>query len=188
CGSPLVAGDLVYTVTGNGVDEGHLKVPAPNAPSFVAVNRHTGKVVWTDNSPGKNIMHGQWSNPAYAVIAGVPQVIGPGGDGWLRAYEPKTGKLLWKFDCNPKGYPRYQLGGKGLRSDFLAAPVIYEGKVYIGTGQDPEHYEGVGHLWCIDPSKGGPGHEDISPELAVYPEQGPPYEARPNPHSGLVWV
>jgi outer membrane protein assembly factor BamB len=148
--SPLIVGDLVFAVTGNGVDEGHINLPAPKAPSFVAVDKHTGKLLWSDNSPGAKIMHGQWSNPAYTVVRGVPQVIFPGGDGWLRAFEPKTGKLLWKFDGNPKG-SRYVLGGKSTRSDFvLATPVVWENQLYIGMGQDPEHDEGIGHFWCID--------------------------------------
>jgi outer membrane protein assembly factor BamB len=166
--APLLVGELVFVVTANGVDEGHIKVPAPQAPSFVAVNKRTGRVVWADNSPGKNVMHGQWSNPSYAVTDGVEQVIFPGGDGWLRGFDPPTGKLLWKFDCNPKGYPKYELGGKGLRSDFIATPVVYQDRVYIGVGQDPEHYEGVGHLWCIDLRRAlarGAAHpeRDVSP-------------------------
>src|SRR5262249_53736116 len=146
----------------NGVDEGHINIPAPQAPSFIALDKRTGRLLWQDNSPGKDIMHGQWSNACYAEIGGVPQVIFPGGDGWLHAFEPETGQKLWKFDCNPKKAPRYTLGGKGERSDFIAAPVVYENRIYIGTGQDPEHYEGVGHLYCIDPA-GKTG--DISPEL-----------------------
>ena len=99
--SPLVVDDLVFIVTGNGVNtEG--EVPAPNAPSFIAVDKKTGKVVWKDNSPGKKIMDGQWSNPAAAKVNGQWQVIFPGGDGWLYSFEAKTGKLIWKFDCNPK--------------------------------------------------------------------------------------
>jgi outer membrane protein assembly factor BamB len=147
--SPMVIGDLVFVVTGNGVDDSHVKIPAPEAPSFIAVHKRTGKVVWQDNSPGKNIMHGQWSNPAYAKVNGQAMVIFPGGDGWLRAFAPATGKLLWKFDGNPKA-AKHALGGRGTRSDFVATPVVYDDKLYIGTGQDPEHYEGVGHLWCID--------------------------------------
>jgi outer membrane protein assembly factor BamB len=79
----------------------------------------------------------------------VPQVIFPAGDGWLRAFDPATGRLLWKFDGNPKG-AKYELGGRGDRGDFIAAPVVAGGRVYIGTGQDPEHVDGVGHLWCVD--------------------------------------
>jgi outer membrane protein assembly factor BamB len=33
--------------------------------------------------------------------------------------------------------------------------VIYDEKVYIANGQDPEHGEGVGHLYCIDATKRG---------------------------------
>src|SRR5262249_3179337 len=147
--APLILGDLVYVVTANGVDENHVSLPSPDAPSFLAVNKHTGKVVWQSNLPGKNIMHGQWSNPAYGEAGGAKQVIFPGGDGWLSGFDPPTGKLLWKFDCNPKG-AKYELGGRGEKSDFIGTPAVHEGRVYIGTGQDPEHLDGVGHLWCID--------------------------------------
>ena len=40
--------------------------------------------------------------------------------------------------------------------------MLFEGRVYVGVGEDPEHGEGVGHLWCIDPTKRG----DVSAELA----------------------
>ena len=179
--SPLVIEDLVFVITGNGVDEEHIKVPHPEAPSFIAVDRKSGKVVWKDNSPGKDIMHGQWSNPAYGVANGRGQVIFPGGDGWLRAFEPKTGKLIWKFDCNPKD-SKYELGGKGTKSDFIAAPVVVGNRCYIGTGQDPEHYEGVGHLWCIDITKTG----DVSPELVIDAKVDPP-RTKPNPNAAVVW-
>jgi outer membrane protein assembly factor BamB len=33
--------------------------------------------------------------------------------------------------------------------------VIWQDKVYIANGQDPEHGEGVGHLYAIDASKRG---------------------------------
>ena len=171
--SPLVVGDLVFVVTGNGVDEDHIETPSPQAPSFLAVNKQTGKVVWQDNSPtarlvalnlqgqprvaaiqamqnrGELLLHGQWSNPAYTEVGGQAQVIFPGGDGWLRAFEPRKGRLLWKFDGNPKA-ARWGPGGQGTRSDFIGTPVVHEGRLYIGVGQDPEHNPAVGHLWCID--------------------------------------
>src|SRR5262249_21684173 len=68
--SPLVVSDLVFVITSNGVDEGHINVPSPKAPSFIAVDKKTGVVKWKDNSPGEKIIHGQWSNPVYAVING----------------------------------------------------------------------------------------------------------------------
>src|SRR5262249_33441895 len=63
--SPVVVGNRVFVVTGNGVNEDHSNVPAPQAPSFIALDKMTGKLLWKDNSPGKNILHGQWSSPAY---------------------------------------------------------------------------------------------------------------------------
>ncbi len=70
--SPLVIGDLVYVTTGNGVDEGHANIPSPLAPSFLALNKKTGELVWEDASASRNILHGTWSNPSYGVIGGRP--------------------------------------------------------------------------------------------------------------------
>jgi outer membrane protein assembly factor BamB len=179
--SPLVAGDLVFVITGNGHDESHAKLPAPHAPSFLAVNKHTGKVVWQDASPGRNILHAQWSSPTYAEIKGQPQVIFPGGDGWLYAFEPQSGKLLWKFDCNPKS-AKWILGGRGTRSDFIAPAVVHQEKVFVTVGQDPEHGEGVGHLWCIDPAKASATNVDLSPVNDNFDPKAPV-----NRNSGLVW-
>ena len=175
--SPLIAGDLIFVVTDNGVDIKDHKVAAPEAPSFVAINKKTGKVVWKDNSPGTKIMDGQWSNPAYAVVGGKPQVIFPGGDGWLYAFEPQTGKLIWKFDCNPKKSV-YKPGGRGDRNFPVATPVVYDSKLYIGTGQEPDDGPGVGHFWCIDITKTG----DLSPVDDNFDPK-----AEVNKKSGLVW-
>ncbi|HUR53074.1 MAG TPA: PQQ-binding-like beta-propeller repeat protein [Gemmataceae bacterium] len=193
-GCPLIVGDLLFTQTSNGVDEGHLNVPAPHAPSFICLNKNTGKLVWQDSSPGRDIMHGQWAVPSYSASP-VPQVIFPGGDGWLRAFDPPTGRLLWKFDCNPKDAV-YELGGTGTRSDFIAAPVVYDDMVYIGVGQDPEHSTGVGHVWCIDLRK-AVGNAKRAPERDVSPtvvaaevlRQGRRFVAtEPNQHSALNWT
>lgn len=162
-GSPVIIGDLLFTVTGNGVDEGHLTIPAPLAPSFIAVNKNTGELVWESAAPGTKILHGSWSNPAYGVIDGVPQVVFPGGDGVMYSFEPDTGKELWRFDANPKD-SKWILGGQGTRNNIVSTPVIYKDRVYIGVGQDPEHGEGVAHFWVIDATKRG----DISETGVVW--------------------
>jgi len=64
------------------------------------------------------------------------------------------------------------------------------------VGEDPEHGEGVGHLYCIDPTKSG----DVSLELAVDKNgKAIPHKrlqavdvskgekAIPNPNSAVVW-
>ncbi|MFM7152364.1 MAG: PQQ-binding-like beta-propeller repeat protein [Gemmataceae bacterium] len=187
--SPLIVGDILFIITSNGVDEGHVNIPAPNAPSFLAIDKNSGKVLWQDRSPGRNIMHGQWSNPVYTVANGKPQIIFPGGDGYIYAFDPKSGELIWKFDCNPKG-AIYRLGGNGTKNDFVSTPVIADNKLYIGVGQDPEHKKGVGHLWCIDITKTPTNpQKDLSPysdPKVEIPDKFDPKDPR-NKDSGLVW-
>jgi len=165
--SPLVVDDLVYVVTGNGVDEGHVNIPAPRAPSFVAADRRTGKVVWQSSLPGAKIMHGQWSSPSYGVLDGKPQVLFAGGDGWLYAFEPRTGKPIWRFDCNPKDAV-YTIGPGSTRNGILAMPVIDGDMVYVAVGEDPEHGEGIGHLWALRPK----GEGDLTGKAAVWHRGG----------------
>jgi outer membrane protein assembly factor BamB len=148
--SPVMYGDLIYVSTSNGQDESHVNIPSPKAPALIAVNKKTGKLVWEDNSVFDKILHGQWSSPTVAKIGDTVQVVHGQGDGWIRGYDAMTGKKLWEFDCNPKDsvWPK-------TRNELISTPVIYDGKVYISNGQDPEHGEGVGHMYCIDPTKRG---------------------------------
>ena len=168
CSCSIAAiGDLLFINTSNGVDETHNNIPQVGAPSFICIDKNTGKVHWTDKSPGPNILHGQWSSPAVATLGGVPQVIFGGGDGWVYSFKADQGKdgkpeLLWEFDANPKE-TKYSVDARSTRNHVIGTPVVYDGLVYIGVGEDPEHGEGEGHFWCIDPTKRG----DVSPQLAV---------------------
>lgn len=195
--------DRIFAVTGNGVGGTHLP-PLADAPSFIAVEKTSGKLLWSDKSPGQNVLHGQWGSPVVAELAGKTQVIFPGGDGWLYSFDPigngdGTSNLIWKFDCNPKE-STWGLGGNGTRSNLLHAPTVHDGLLYIAMGQDPEHGSGPGRLWCIDPS----GVGDVSPEIVFNnsssePEAPIPHRrvqacvaelgdfTRPNPNSKAVW-
>ena len=199
--SVTVVGNLLFVITGNGVDESHITIPEERAPSFICLDKNSGKLLWRDNSPGANVLHGQWSSPAYGEFGGVAQVIMGGGDGYvysfLAAGRDGNAELLWKFDCNPKD-SIYLLGGRATRNHLIATPVVHDGLVYVGVGEDPEHGEGQGHLWCIDPTKRG----DVSPTL-VYNSKDPKTPIahkrlqalvekegdfeRENPNSAAVW-
>jgi outer membrane protein assembly factor BamB len=163
-------GKRLFVCTSNGVDADHITIPSPKAPSFLCMDRDTGKILWSDNSPGTNILHGQWASPTYFVIGKQRQVVFPGGDGWLYSFDPcgdgnGKSKLLWKFDCNPKT-ARWTLGGRGRRNNLCGMACFYKNRLYIGTGQDPEHGDGPADLWCIDPTKWLDG-SDVSPTLAL---------------------
>lgn len=198
--SVTCADNLLFVNSSNGVDESHITIPEEKAPSFLCIDKNTGEVLWQDNSPGANILHGQWSSPTYASIKGVDQVLFGGGDGYLYSFAAKgengKSKLLWKFDCNPK--TSLYLLNRATRNHIIGTPVVYDDLVYVGVGEDPEHGEGQGHLWCIDPTKSG----DVSPSLvfnAADPtkpiahkrliacdEKAGDFE-KPNPNSAAVW-
>ena len=170
--SPLVVGDLIFVTTANGVDEGHVNIPSPRAPSFIALDKNTGKLVWESSVPGEGIIHSTWSNASYGTFDGKDAVVFPAGDGYVYGYEPTKGTLLWKFNGNPKDSV-YVLGAKGTKNDFIASGVVHEQKIYVGMGQDPEHGEGVGNFWVFDP-RGKSG--DITDQAKVWHRGGKDFQ------------
>lgn len=193
-------GDTLFVVTGNGTDESHVNIPAPDAADFIALDRRTGKLLWKFEAPGIGSFHGSWSSPSFAVLGGQPQVLFPAGDGWLYSFDPKGdgnggAKLLWEFDCNLKSN-RLVLGGRGTRNPYVTMPVIYEGRVYVATGQDCDHGEGAGMLWCLDPARHMDG-SDVSLEMVkgrtghiLNRKEGqgfPTASIKPNPKSAVIW-
>ncbi|HEX4955529.1 MAG TPA: PQQ-binding-like beta-propeller repeat protein [Thermoanaerobaculia bacterium] len=143
--SPVVAGGRLFAVTGNGVGEGG-KVTAPGAPSFVAVDVVTGKLLWADASPGERILEGQWGSPAVSKVKGRELAIFPGGDGWVYAFEAASGKPAWRFDANAPPDPN----APRAQGSLIAAPVVVGETVLVGIGRDPEQGASDGRLWAID--------------------------------------
>src|SRR6266849_4907237 len=167
--SLLIVDDLVYSCTSNGQDWSHSNIPSPNSPSFIALDKKTGELRGEDDAHiGPRIFHGQWSSPSAGKVNGRQLVFFGGGDGFCYAFDAKPVKepdgsflkTFWKYDCNP---PDYKIkDGKPIKypaaegpSEVNATPVFYKNRVYVATGQDPEHGEGVGRLVCLDGTKTG---------------------------------
>ena len=168
-GSILIIGDILYVGTSNGQDWTHSNIPSPLSPSFIALDKKTGQLIGEDDAGiSKRIFHGQWSSPSTGVVNGKPLVFFGGGDGVCYAFDAKPVKqgennflkTVWQFDCNP---PEYKMkNGKAIKypdsegkSEIIATPVFYKNRVYVPTGQDPEHGEGIGHLVCLDATQTG---------------------------------
>ncbi|MCY2950617.1 MAG: PQQ-binding-like beta-propeller repeat protein [Planctomycetota bacterium] len=168
--SIIVRGPYLYVCTSNGVDRSHKRIPRPNAPSIIVLDKKTGQLIATDDAHiGPNILHGEWSSPALATLNGQDQLIFGAGDGRCYAFDPNPSpgpdgkqilKTLWKFDVNPP--ERRILNGQPVKyptkfsaSEVIATPVVYKNRVYIDVGQDPRHGKGPGMLACIDPTKTG---------------------------------
>ncbi len=169
--SVVAAGSLLLVCTSNGVDEAHTNVPAPRAPSFIGVDKLTGKVAWRVVGPSAKVLHGQWSSPSVGVVNGRTLAFFGGGDGWLYALEAVTGREIWRFDGNPKtAVWRSSVDVRGIttRNSIIACPVFHRGRIYLAMGQDPEHGPGRGRLHAIDASGSG----DVTESRGVWEYTG----------------
>ncbi len=164
--SPVIVGDMLFTATSNGVDWSHTNIPNESAPSLVALDKKTGKLLGEEAAGvSSRVLHASWSSPAYGKLNGKGAIVWGGGDGFTYAFDPKPVKdeegygifkELWRIDCNP---PEYRLKeGKPIKyatysgpSEVIGTVVIVDGLTYAVIGQDPEHGDGVGQIVCIGP-------------------------------------
>jgi outer membrane protein assembly factor BamB len=121
-GAPLIDGDLLYVSTSNGVDrntfhnpykEKDRPVPAPDAPNLIVLDKRSGRLVATDDTPiARHLLHGQWSSPSLGKVGDRKLVFYGGGDGRCYAFEalasvpqqPVRLKTVWSCDCIPPEY------------------------------------------------------------------------------------
>ena len=116
CGSTLLLqGDLLYACTSNGIDDQHDKVPRPQAPTLIVLDKKTGRLVARDDEKiGLRLLHCSWSSPCAGRVNGKTLIFFGGGDGILYAFEPPKPsspgapvqilKKVWSRDCNPADY------------------------------------------------------------------------------------
>lgn len=147
--------DRIFVITGNGFDSYQKKVPAPDAPSLICFDKHSGKVLWQDKSPGENLLDGQWSSPLVIEAGGRVQVITPQGDGWLRSFDARTGALIWKFDINQKAAiwkDSRALRRKPIRCASLHA--LHRWRIALEQQLSNRFRRKVRHLWFLRLSRG----------------------------------
>lgn len=90
--TPTVAGDTVFTFTGEGI--------------LAALNFEDGKLLWAHNAVkelgGKVADYGMAGSP---LVVGSKVIVMAGGPGaTVACYDSKSGKLLWKAGKDPSGY------------------------------------------------------------------------------------
>ncbi len=166
--SILVLGDFIYLCTSNSRDWTPYGAPSPDSPSLIALDKKTGKLVAGDREGiGHRLFLSQWSSPSGGQVDGQWRVFFGAGDGVLYAFDAAPAKdaqggylkKLWAFDCNP---PEYKVkDGQPIKypeaegpSEINATPVFFQNRVYVATGQNPEHGEGMGRLVCVDARDG----------------------------------
>lgn len=165
--SILVFGDCLYVCTCNGVDRSHKKIPSPDAPNMIVLDKRSGRLLAVIHKPlGTAVFHGDWSSPTLGRINGKDLVVWGGGDGVCYAFDaafepgqngaPGALRKVWQFDCNPP-HNTYKDGvrlpynkNKKGPSEIIATPVVANNRVYVAVGQDSRHGPGPGCLSCID--------------------------------------
>lgn len=96
--------------------------PEKRAPRLVVLNKHTGRLIATDDIDVPIVFHGEWSSPSAITVDGETAVLFGDGYGVLHAFaipqpdpDGKPVKLqeLWRFDMNPHEW-RYLPDGREI--------------------------------------------------------------------------
>ncbi len=104
----------------------------------VALDKQTGKVAWKTDRTGKMHENPQlkksYATPLVLDVDGQEQLISPAAN-WLYAYDPASGRELWKLEFGTLGF------------SLSSRPVVGHGMIYLSTGfMRPEllaiHYGG----------------------------------------------
>ena len=111
--SPIVAGDLVIFHC-DGSDQQYV----------AALDKRTGKLAWRTARSGEMNPEPQlkksYGTPLVVEIGGQPQVVSPGAD-WLYAYDPASGRELWKVPYEKLGF------------SIAPRPVVGHGMIFMST-------------------------------------------------------
>lgn len=104
----------------------------------VALDKQTGKVAWKTDRTGKMHENPQlkksYATPLVLDVDGQEELISPAAN-WLYAYDPASGRELWKLEFGTLGF------------SLSSRPVVGHGMIYLSTGfMRPEllaiHYGG----------------------------------------------
>jgi outer membrane protein assembly factor BamB len=198
--SILLDGEFLYLNTCNGVNYKHLETSALKAPSLIALNKKTGRLVAKDNEHfGPRIFHSSWSSPSMGVVNGQKLLFFAGPDAILYAFEALSQtdsdekiqqfRKIWQFDCDPDApknnihsYLNNRTEGPSV---LFGMPVFYKNRIYLTGGGDIWWGKKKAWLKCIDATK--KGDVTLSGEIWSYPLEQHSV-ATPAISNGLIYV
>jgi outer membrane protein assembly factor BamB len=182
------------------VDKKHLETACPDAPSLIALDKLTGRLIAKDDENfGRRIFHCGWSSPALGEVNGQKLLFFGGPDAIMYAFkalpedlntnEIQTFTKVWQFDCDPtapkEDIHAYRHNINESPSGILGMPVFYKNRIYLTVGGDIWWGKREAWLKCIDATKKG----DItrSGEIWSHPLENSS-SATPAISDGLVYV
>jgi outer membrane protein assembly factor BamB len=128
---PVIFEDLVI-VSAVMTNWGEMAVPAHR---FLAFDKMTGEPRWF-NGTRLRPEDTTYSTPFLTVLAGQAAMVFGSSDGAVHAFQPRTGKPIW----------RYQLSPRGLN----VSPVVDRGVVYIGQSEENRDDNTMGAVAAIN--------------------------------------
>ena len=177
--SILICGDHLYVCTSNGVEWTHRYVVHPEAPSVIALDKRTGKLLARDDFQiGPDITHGQWSSVSAGRVGERQLGFFGAGNGWLYAFEmlepgwagsePARLKPVWKFHGHPLAQTQDHVPADHQHDStsyqVTAMPVFYDGRIFLTFTQEPFHRMKLGWLVCLDAS----GRGDVTRSAIIW--------------------
>lgn len=113
---PIVFEDLVIL---SGVMTGWDEYAVP-AHRYIAFNKATGEAVWIQSTKVRP-EDTTYSTPFVTVVDGQAAIITGAGDGSIYAIQPRTGKIIFRFDASTRG--------------INTPPIVVNGIVYCGHAE-----------------------------------------------------
>ncbi len=110
-------------------------------PGLYALDAGTGKVLWTHPAEEDRCKGRQYCDSGIsAAVTAIPGAVLAGHlDGWLRAYDGATGKLLWETDTT---VPVKGVNGEMARGGSMSGPgaAVAAGHVIVNSGYGFSHH------------------------------------------------
>ncbi len=139
---PVLFEDLVI-ISGVMTQYGDNAVPAHR---FVAFDKRTGAAVWfisTKPRPEDTT----FSTPVFTTFNGQAAMVFGAGDGAVYAIQPRTGKIIWKYEAS----------GRGINTP----PIVVDNIVYCGHGElNKSDTNVLGAIFALDGRATGDIPED----------------------------
>lgn len=113
---PIIFEDLVIL---SGVMTGWDEYAIP-AHRYIAFNKATGAAVWIQSTKVRP-EDTTYSTPFVTIVDGQAALITGAGDGSIYAIQPRTGKIIFRFDASTRG--------------INTPPIVVDGNVYCGHAE-----------------------------------------------------
>ncbi|MBM3967619.1 MAG: PQQ-like beta-propeller repeat protein, partial [Planctomycetes bacterium] len=116
------------------------------AHRFIAMDKNMGAAVWLMSTRVRP-EDTTYSTPIYTVLNGQAAMVLGAADGAVYALQPRTGKVIWKYQASPRG--------------LNVAPLVDNGIVYMGHGEQNETDRTIlGAVFAFDGNTSGDITED----------------------------